>query len=71
VDSSERERLSGMASENAEVRYLLTRHEGLEKELARLEGVRHPTESERRDIQRIKRLKLRGKDRLREILASA
>lgn len=71
MDSSERDRLSDMASNNAEVRYLLTRHEGLEKELSRLEGVRYPTESERRDIQRIKRLKLRGKDRLREILASA
>jgi uncharacterized protein YdcH (DUF465 family) len=37
----------------------------------RLESVRYPTEDERREIQRIKRLKLRGKDRLQAILGGA
>jgi uncharacterized protein YdcH (DUF465 family) len=71
VEAGERERLTALSSSNAEVRYLLARHEGLERDLTRLEAVRYPTEDERRDIQRIKRLKLRGKDRLQSILAGA
>jgi uncharacterized protein YdcH (DUF465 family) len=70
VEVAERERLTVLSSSNAEVRYLLARHEGLERDLTRLEAVRHPTEDERREIQRIKRLKLRGKDRLQAILAA-
>lgn len=71
MEVSERDRLTELSASNPEVRYLLARHEGLERDLARLETVRYPTEDERREIQRIKRLKLRGKDRLQAILAGA
>jgi uncharacterized protein YdcH (DUF465 family) len=33
-------------------------------------AVRHPSESETREIARVKRLKLRGKDRIQQILAA-
>jgi uncharacterized protein YdcH (DUF465 family) len=44
-------------------------HQKYEGALSRL-IVRYPSESEQREIARVKRLKLRGKDRIQQILTA-
>lgn len=69
MEAREQELLDRVSPAHPELRYLVQRHQGFERELARLERIRYPSEAERREINKLKRMKLRGKDRMREILA--
>jgi uncharacterized protein YdcH (DUF465 family) len=70
MEQSELERIAHLSTKNDELKHLFYKHQGFEKELSRLEGIRFPSESERRTIGKLKRQKLLGKDRIRRILAS-
>lgn len=69
MEASELELISRLTPSHDELRHLMTRHRALETDLERLEAIRNPTDVERREINRIKRLKLRGKDRISQILS--
>jgi uncharacterized protein YdcH (DUF465 family) len=69
MEAAEIELIGRLSDSHDELRHLYGKHQELERELGRLERIRHPSEAERRDINRIKRLKLRGKDRIQGILA--
>ena len=71
METSEIELIDRLAPVHDELRHLVFQHRNFEKELARLEGIRYPSDSERREINRIKRLKLRGKDRISRILVES
>lgn len=71
MEPYEIDKIARLSPNNDELRRLVYLHESYEKELTRLESVRYPSEAERREINRIKRLKLRGKDRIRVILDQA
>ncbi len=68
MEPTELDLLSTLAVENDELRHLWGRHQAFERDLARLGGVHHPSEAERREMGRIKRMKLRGKERMHAIL---
>lgn len=70
MEASEIELINRLSPEHDELRHLVFQHRNFEKELARLEGVRFPSDTERREMARIKRLKLRGKDRIGRILGA-
>lgn len=69
MESAEIELIHHLSAKNDELRHLYAQHQKYEGELSRL-VVRYPSESELREIARVKRLKLRGKDRIQQILAS-
>lgn len=71
MESTELELILRLSPMNDELRHLYQKHQTYEAELTQLEGVRFPTESERRRINKLKRDKLLGKDRIRRILATA
>ncbi|MFZ5476404.1 MAG: DUF465 domain-containing protein [Myxococcota bacterium] len=68
METSEIELIKQLVPTHAELRHLVQQHRSFEEELGRLERIRFPTEAERREINKIKRLKLRGKDRIAGIL---
>lgn len=70
MEAQELNLITQLSSSNSELRHLVMRHAGMEEDLARLERIRFPSEAERREIQKLKRLKLRGKDRMQEILSA-
>lgn len=70
MESTELERIQSLAGQNDELRHLYAQHQKYEGQLSRL-NVRYPSESEQREITRVKRLKLRGKDRIQAILAGS
>lgn len=70
MEAGEIEIINRLTPQNPELKYLVSRHQSFEKELSRLEKVRYPSEAERREISRLKRLKLRGKDRIQEIITT-
>lgn len=53
------------------LRHLVAKHKQFETQLAELEAIRYPSEGELRQIGEIKRLKLRGKERISRILTQA
>jgi len=69
MEASELELINRLATSHDELRHLVSRHRSLETDLERLEAIRNPTDTERREMNRIKRLKLRGKDRITQILS--
>lgn len=69
MEATEIELITRLAGSHDELRHLYGKHQDFERELSRLERIRYPSEAERREINRIKRLKLRGKDRIQVILA--
>lgn len=69
MEQTEVETIERLSSSHSELRHLWSRHQGFEKELERLSGLRNPTADERREIARLKRAKLQGKDRIARILA--
>lgn len=69
MESAEIELIHQLSQKNDELRHLYAQHQKYEGQLSRL-AVRHPSESELREIARVKRLKLRGKDRIQAILAT-
>lgn len=71
MEATELDLIHRLSQNHDELRHLFARHQGFEKELSRLESVRHPSESERREIAKLKRQKLAGKDRIRRILAAS
>lgn len=68
MERTELDLLSTLAVGNDELRHLWGRHQAFEQTLGRLGGVHHPSEAERREMGRIKRMKLRGKERMQAIL---
>ena len=68
MEREEVERIHQLAASHDELRHLWTRHQDFEKHLDRLGSVRYPSEAERREMGRIKRMKLRGKERMHAIL---
>ncbi len=68
MESHELTVLEALAPQNDELRHLWGRHQGYERDLNRLDGLRYPSEAERREIGRLKRVKLRGKERIQAIL---
>jgi uncharacterized protein YdcH (DUF465 family) len=68
MEPHEQEILQRVAEENPELRHLWSQHSRYESQLADLERVRYPSEAERREIGRLKRLKLRGKEQMSRIL---
>lgn len=69
MESTELDLIRHLSAKNDELRHLYAQHQKYEGQLSSL-TVRHPSESELREIARVKRLKLRGKDRIQAILAS-
>lgn len=69
MEPSDLDLIARLTPNHDELRHLVTVHHGFEKTLTRLESVRFPSEAERREITKVKRLKLRGKDRIQRILA--
>jgi uncharacterized protein YdcH (DUF465 family) len=69
MESSELELIHRLSAKNDELRHLFSQHQKYESQLTSM-TVRHPSESESREIARVKRLKLRGKDRIQQILAA-
>jgi hypothetical protein len=69
MDAQDLELIERLSPTNAELRHLWMQHGGFEAKLADLERVRYPSEGERREIGRVKRLKLRGKEQIGKILA--
>ena len=70
MESHDVELIERLAGGHDELRHLWTRHQDYERDLARLQDVRNPSEGERRKIGEIKRMKLRGKERMESILAT-
>lgn len=68
MESKEVELLHKLSENNPQLKHLWGQHKGYEEQLAGLERVRHPSEAERREITRLKRLKLRGKEQISRIL---
>ena len=69
MESAELDLIHRLSTKNDELRHLYAQHQKYEGQLTQL-AVRHPSESELREIARVKRLKLRGKDRIQQILAT-
>lgn len=69
MEPSDLDLIHRLSAKNDELRHLYTRHQKYETQLTSM-TVRHPSESETREIARVKRLKLRGKDRIQQILAT-
>ena len=69
MEATELDLINRLTSSHDELRHLYGKHQDYERELMRLERIRYPSEGERREINRIKRLKLRGKDRIQTIIA--
>lgn len=69
MEATEVELIQQLSGSHDELRHLYGKHQDYERELGRLERIRYPSEAERREINRIKRLKLRGKDRIQSILS--
>ena len=68
MESYELDKIARVSNENEELRYLVAQHGQYESELSKWDGIRNPSDHERRLISHIKRTKLKGKDRIREIL---
>lgn len=69
MEASEIELINELAPKHDELRHLMTKHRDFEEQLAQLESIRYPSDVERREITRIKRLKLRGKERITRIIS--
>ncbi|MDO9280600.1 MAG: YdcH family protein [Pseudomonadota bacterium] len=70
MEATELEAINRLTASHDELRHLFGKHQDFERELGRLERIRYPSEAERREINRVKRLKLRGKDRIQSIIAT-
>lgn len=68
MERSEVELIEKLSSGHDELRHLWSRHQDLEKSLARLQDVRFPSDADRLEMSRIKRMKLRGKERIHAII---
>jgi uncharacterized protein YdcH (DUF465 family) len=62
--------LQSLATRDAEVEQLLRRHREFEEKLAGFEQHKWLSPDEQREVKRLKRLKLAGRDRLQELLAA-
>lgn len=71
MEASELELITRLSATHDELRHLVSKHRDFEEKLAQLESIRHPSDLERREIGRIKRLKLRGKERISHILTQS
>ena len=70
MEREEIEQIQALSASHDELRHLWHRHQRFEESLGRLSGLRYPSEAERREMGKIKRLKLRGKERISQILAA-
>lgn len=69
MESADLELIHRLSPKNDELRHLYAQHQKYEAQLSEMVG-HHRSESELREIARVKRLKLRGKDRMQQILAA-
>ncbi len=69
MEATELDLINRLTASNDELRHLYGKHQDYERALGRLERIRFPSEADRREINRVKRLKLRGKDRIQTIIA--
>lgn len=69
MEATEVALINSLVGTHDELRHLYGKHQDYERELAGLEKIRFPSEADRREINRLKRLKLRGKDRIQSILS--
>lgn len=69
MERSELEMIDRLSTSNSELRHLWTRHQQFERDLERLASIRNPSDEERREMGRIKRVKLQEKERIARILA--
>ena len=70
MERSELDLIEKLSAGHDELRHLWTRHQDFERDLSRLQDVRYPSEADRREIGRIKRMKLRGKERISAIIGA-
>ena len=63
--------ITRLSATHDELRHLVFKHQEFETQLAALEAIHYPSEVERRQIGQIKRLKLRGKERIHRILSQS
>jgi len=68
MERHEVELIQSLASQHDELRYLWSRHQTMEKDIARLDSIRNPSSLERKEIAELKRNKLKGKERMQAIL---
>lgn len=68
MEATDLELIERLAPNHPELRHLWLQHGKYESQLQDLEGVHYPSEQERREITRVKRLKLRGKEQISRIL---
>jgi uncharacterized protein YdcH (DUF465 family) len=71
MNDEDRKLLETLAADNPELARLLADHQAFEEQLQELGGRRYLSDSERVQMARLKKEKLRGKDRIHQILAEA
>lgn len=69
MENRDLELLSTLAQSNEELSRLLAEHDDFERQLSGLTRRRALTPQQEVEVQRIKKLKLQGRDRIEEILA--
>lgn len=71
MNEEDRRLLEILAAGHPELAQLMADHEAYETELEELTGRRYLSDAERLEMARLKKEKLRGKDRIHQILAEA
>jgi uncharacterized protein YdcH (DUF465 family) len=71
MNDEDRRLLETLAADNPELARLLANHQAYEDQLEELGGRRYLSDGERLEMARLKKEKLRGKDRIHQILAEA
>ena len=69
MEAADLDLIERLVPTHPELRHLWLQHGHYESQLEELERVHYPSEQERREIGKIKRLKLRGKERITAMLA--
>lgn len=68
MERSDLEIIDRLTPAHPELRHLWARHQQFERDLERLGSIRNPSDTERREMSRIKRVKLQEKERIAKIL---
>ncbi len=69
MENYERARIAALVRHDEELRQLWREHQDLEKRLAELNGLAHPSPEEQVERKQVQKRKLAGKDRIVRILA--
>lgn len=71
MNDEDRRILEALAAENPDLAQLMAEHQAYEDQLDELSGRLYLSDQERLEMARLKKEKLRGKDRIHKILAEA